>query len=114
MISVIRGEKQPWTFKLISKKNNAPFALTGNVDIVVAFKIGSVRIVKKKTLSQVSVVGDVLLGTVTGFLEVADTNLFTPGKDGNVEVLVDFGGSPVDYKRGQFLRAFEVIERIND
>jgi len=109
MIVIIQGEKQPFELNLSSLKNGTAFDLTGFTDITVCFKIGSTTIEKKESDGDVTVVSEPR-GEISTFLTVADTDSLTPGTDGAIEVLVDFGGG--DIKKAQDLNAFKVVAKI--
>lgn len=89
MLDIIQGEQQPYKIDLTSKKTGLPFDLTGNVEIEVCFKAGSTIIIKKKTLGEV-IVDSLILGQISGNLEVSDTNSMTPLTDGAIEVSTIF------------------------
>lgn len=110
MLDIIQGEKQPFEFNLTSKKSGGPFDLTGNIEIEVCFKSGTTIVTKKKTLSEITVVGSPELGQISGDLEVADTDSLPSTENGDVEIKIDFGGG--DIKKAQILGAFKVTEKI--
>ena len=65
---------------------------------------------KKKTLTEISIVGAEVLGVITGFVEIADADLLLPTEDLDVEVHVDFGAG--DLKKGQDKSAGTVTKKI--
>ena len=109
MIKIIQGEQQPFTIDLKSAETGKPFDLTGYSEITVCFKAGS-SLVSKDTSSGVSVVGDPMLGQISGTLEVADTSSLTSTASGSIEVTIDFGGGNI--KKTQILNEFSVSQTL--
>lgn len=95
MIEVIQGEKQTFNIDLTSKKTGKSFDLTGNTEITVCFKSGTTIIEKTKTATEVSEVGDPLLGQITVDLLTTDTATMLPTQEGIIVVEVDFGSGDV-------------------
>jgi len=107
MIEVIQGERQRFLIDLASKKTKKPFDLTGNDDIEVCFKAGTTLIVKKRTLTEVTIIGDPLLGQIEVFLTKDETPTLPPVTDGITVTTILFPGD--DVKKAIELDAFMVI-----
>lgn len=105
-IEVIQGEKQTFNIDLTSKKTGKPFDLTGNTEIEVCFKAGETVISKKKTLTEVTVVGDAQLGQISTDLSTTDSATLPVVSNGLIVVSIDFGGGLV--KKAIFECAFTV------
>jgi hypothetical protein len=106
VIEIIQGEQQPFTIDLISKETGKPYDLTSATDIEVCFSAESSS-VTKNFASGVSVVGDPVLGQITGTLEIADTTALTPTAHGHIEVTIISSAS--DHKKAQLLNQFIVL-----
>ncbi len=111
MIEIIQGEKQPYELDLTSKETGTNFDLTGVTDIIVCFRSGSTTVIKKKSLAEVVVVGNPVLGQISGDLLIADTNSLPATEQGDIEVVIDVDGAG-DIQKAQKLGSFTVTEGI--
>lgn len=107
-LDIIRGEAQPYTIRLRLESTEDPFDFTGAIEIKVCFPAEDpdVPIEHKLTLATITVVGNSVLGKISGILTTAETPIMAIRKGQSITVLTDFGGG--DVKMVKIKNAFNV------
>jgi hypothetical protein len=117
MKEVVQGAKGTIDISLGTKGNDGvtrPFDLTGHTATTpkICWKAGVIKIEKELTDSNVSIIGADTAGQIQGILTPTETATFPEGEIGDVEIIVDKGGTEVTVF--QLLASWRVIKKICD
>ena len=110
-LEIIQGETQPFKLYFKSRVSEYPQDLTGATEIKVAFVTGAVEVDKKLSTSGITILGNVLLGTVYGTLTPTETASLAVGEGYALEAIISYGSTNI--KKAIIQNAFNVVQKIS-